>query len=58
MSGPLATADAILLAMPSLLLLGGVVGWVTAVPFAVGVAGGSLSAGGAVGYALFADPPE
>lgn len=49
--------DLLLVVMPLSLALGGISSLVFSVSAAVGLAGGSIPAGGAVGYALFVDPP-
>lgn len=54
---PLGLYDLLLVLMPVSLALGGLSSLVFSVSAAVGMAGGSIPAGGAVGYALFVDPP-
>lgn len=49
--------DLLLVVMPLSLALGGISSLVFSVSAAVGLAGGSIPASGAVGYALFVDPP-
>jgi hypothetical protein len=50
-------ADALLAAIPLSFLLAGLLGLAASVPLLAAMAGGSLPAGGALGYALFVDPP-
>lgn len=50
-------ADALLAAIPLSFLLAGLLGLAASVPPLAAMAGGSLPAGGALGYALFVDPP-
>ncbi len=52
------TEDALLAAIPLSFLLAGTVGFVASVPLLAAMAGGSLPAGGALGYALFVNPPS
>lgn len=49
--------DALLAVIPLSFLLAGALGLVASVPLVLAFAGGSLPAGGALGYALFVDPP-
>jgi hypothetical protein len=50
--------DFVLAAIPLALVLGTGAAVVTSLSLMFGLAGGSLSATGMVGYALFVDPPE
>jgi len=52
------TEDALLAAIPLSFLLAGAVGLAASVPPVAALAGASLPAGGALGYALFVDPPS
>jgi len=52
------TEDAVLAAIPLSFVLAGAVGLAASVPLLAALAGGSLPAGGMLGYALFVDPPS
>ncbi|QGA81589.1 hypothetical protein [Halomicrobium sp. LC1Hm] len=57
LSGELATADLVLVAMALPLVVASLVGVVFSVQFGVAMGAGSVPAGGTLGYALFYDPP-
>jgi hypothetical protein len=56
-SGELATADLVLVAMALPLLVASLAGLVSSVQLGLAMGAGSLPASGTLGYALFYDPP-
>lgn len=50
--------DFLLVVMPVSIVLGGLASFVFSMSMAAGMLGGSIPASGAIGYALFVDPPE
>lgn len=53
----LSSYDVVLAAIALSLVAGMIVGFVSSVSTTLGLAGGSVPAGGLLGYALFIDPP-
>jgi len=56
-SGELATADLVLVAMALPLLVASLAGLVSSIQLGLAMGAGSLPASGTLGYALFYDPP-
>lgn len=56
-SGELATADLVLVAMALPLLVASLTGLVSSIQLGLAMGAGSLPASGTLGYALFYDPP-
>lgn len=56
-SGQIATADLVLVAMALPLLVASLAGLVSSVQLGLAMGAGSLPASGTLGYALFYDPP-